>query len=356
MSLCSHHHLLIVLMMLLIPLQGRAEPLLLKNFDKAQKGDYVVVTINKNDTLFHIFDRTEHSFIIEEITVPSSHLPKTEMNWPRWVEQGAPHHTSWVMYEIEPSSGRLLEFFSFTQQGWAEVTQGDHFLTTLLHLNVTKIPSTERKRVGPAPLHRELDHRPLWQPPLFYQNQVIPDVTFGAWRAYWPNDGTELAGKTVDVYLPQKEGPYITYFPYWIEVRDGIAKAKVRLKDSGRQLHSPKTELPRRPPAFIDQGRFEQGKLILRLKTTPYTQDCAVFAIPEDDPWTMPIALTYDKEETREPHVFKLTVTPETLSTSLSAGQRYRFSAIPRNNPRIAAETTKPLTWNSSNHINAKSS
>lgn len=223
-----------------------ASPLLMERFAQAQKGDYVVIQLNKNYTLLHIFDKTPTTAIIEEITVPAPYVGT--LSWPDWVSQGAPHHTSWLMAEVDLQSSRILECYSFTQHGWIEIEGGENFLKTLLHLDITPLPPQNRKKVGPPNIHGLADRRPLWNPPLVFQGKTVLNAPFNAWQAEWPNDGTELAGKTIDVYLPEDMNTYPSCFPYWIEVRGGLVKTKVRVKDSGKDLVSPKTHLPRRQP------------------------------------------------------------------------------------------------------------
>lgn len=328
------------------PLLAEKEELaLLHSFSKAQKGDYIVAHINRNYTLLHINDKTAQTLIIEEITIPASHLTDKVMDWREWIKEGAPHHTSWIMYELEPVSGRVLEFYSFTQHCWMDPAGSDNFLATLLNLHASKVIDHQRKRIGPSPLPGELDRRRLWQPPLVCDGQPIESATFDAWRAMWPHDGTELSGKTLEIYIPSKKGAYPFYFPYWIEIEGTVVKAKLRVKDSGKNLYSPKTALPRRPPTMLDKGLIRDGQLLFRLKTPPYYSDFKLYAVATDNPWKTPIALDFRKEKTDDPQIFKLIVSQDEAAEQLTRGQRYFFQVVPVNNSNLSAETPAALEW-----------
>jgi hypothetical protein len=79
----------------------------------------------------------------------------------------------------------------------------------------------------------------IWQPPLCFDGQKVEGATFDVWRSYWPHDSSELAGRLIEIYLPQAGSSYIAHFPYWLEVQGWTGRAKVRVFDTGRGLKSP---------------------------------------------------------------------------------------------------------------------
>jgi|GEM_PF-300974 len=344
----NHYKKFIVALMLLLStplLANKADFSLLHNFSHAQKGDYIVASINRNYTLLHIHDKTAHTLVVEEITIPAGHLPNKNVNWREWIKSGAPHNTSWIMYEIEPTTGKMLEFYSHTQHCWSETIDTDNFLATLLNLSTNKVPDNKRKKVGPAPMPGELDRRRVWHPPLYCDGKAVEGAKFDSWKSRWPNDGTELAGKTLEIYIPQKKGAYPSYFPYWIEVRGSVIKAKLRVVDAGKNLYSPKPAIPRRPPSMVDKGQVNEGMLSFRLKTPAYYKDFYLYATAIDNPWKTPINLRCTIEKTDDPHVIRLLVQANDAKTQLTDGQRYRFYAVPIENSNIIAQTPSPLQW-----------
>lgn len=221
----------------LLPLFGSESELLLKeNLSRAHPGDYLVTVQNKNYTLLAIRNKDEQFLNIEEITMPASRVPSGSFSWKNWVEKGAPGNTCWIMYTIHLPSGSVQQTFSFTKNEWMTVPQSQHFLSTLLNLPLRRIPDRERKKIGPPPATDHPDRRAHWQPRLIVEGQNIQGVAFEAWRARWPKDGSELANKVIEIYIPQESEKYPSYFPYWLQVYGAVGNAKIRIVDSGTAL------------------------------------------------------------------------------------------------------------------------
>lgn len=206
---------------------------------RASTGDYLVIAFNKNITLMLIEEKKPQTLTIQEISAPSSRLPK-QVNWKDWVQKNAPYHTAWIRYTIDLETGKMLDYYSFVQNTWCDVSQTDSFLPTLLNLHFNKIPQQKRKKVGPPPSKGSPDLRRTWQPPMVFEGYSIPDLNFDAWIARWPKDNSDLSGKIIEVYLPEEGSPYPSYFPYWLQISGLVGKAKLRIIDSGQQLTSPK--------------------------------------------------------------------------------------------------------------------
>lgn len=218
------------------------ELLLRDNLKRAQQGDFLVSTQNKNYTVLLIRGKDGEQLYIEEITLPSSRLPKSPFSWRKWVEGGAPGHTCWLMYTVHLPTGIMQQTYSYTRNEWVTIPQSQNFFSTLLNLKLNKIDDSERKKVGPPPAADSRDRRRTWQPDLVVDGSVIKGVTFDAWRTRWPNDGTDLSGKVIEVYVPQDSDKYPAYFPYWLQISGIVGNAKVRIVDSGSGLVSPKAK------------------------------------------------------------------------------------------------------------------
>jgi hypothetical protein len=219
-------------------------PSLRQNLQRASVGDFIVAAQNKNFILLHIYSKQQEQLIIEEITVPTARMPKECPSWKEWVVQGAPAHTSWVLYRIHCSTGEIQECFSVSRKGWIVLSQNEIFLPTLLNLPLTPIPDEERRKIGPVPDRGTPDWRKVWQPKMVVEGRVIPNVAFTGWKTRWPKDNSELSGKLIEIYLPAEENSYATYFPYWLQVRGGFGKATIHIIDSGRGLISPAPSIP----------------------------------------------------------------------------------------------------------------
>lgn len=255
MSKHRHLYLYILAYFLCISLDIQADQnlYLRDNLQRARPGDFIVVSANKTDTVMHIYDKQDHVLTIEEIAVPDVRRRQQETNWKEWIQEGAPGHTSWVMYDIDTKTGEMMRYYSFSKNGWFDIPDADNFLSKLLNLKFSQIPLNERKRVGPRPISGP-EWRPIWQPRMIVNGKPISGVVFDAWKTQWPKDGSELSGKTIEVFLPRDNQAYPSYFPYWLQIIGAIGKAKIRIIDSGSQLSSPKPSLRQlASPRFYEQ-------------------------------------------------------------------------------------------------------
>lgn len=221
----------------------KSESLSLKQkFEEAQIGDFFVTEQNKNISFLHIYDKKDQTLMLEEVSIAAAGFPRG-MDWKQWFEKGAPQHGSWTISQVDLNTGKFLDSYSFTHNGWIDLSEDMNFLTTLMNLPFERESDQERKKVGLPPGYGKPDHRALWTPRVNFEGNCLKHVPFTVWKARWPNDGSELARKMVEVYLPEKmEGSnYPTYFPYWVEIDGKIGSAKVRIISSGKGAISPKT-------------------------------------------------------------------------------------------------------------------
>jgi hypothetical protein len=227
-----------------LPLSG-GELRLKGKLAEAQPGSYLVLEQNKTFTFFHVHDRFDNKVIIEEVSIPAASCPSKQMDWKQWFERGAAGHTGWMISRIDLQTALFEETFSFTHKGWVDMRDTNPFLTTLLNLSFKTVSEADRRRVGLPPGYNKTDHRPIWNPRLVVEGQIQEDVSFSAFRARWPSDGSELSHKYIEIYLPNVDAKseassYPLYFPYWLEIEGKIGSAKIRVVDSGMNARSPK--------------------------------------------------------------------------------------------------------------------
>jgi len=316
---------------------------------EAEPGSYIVTEQSKNFTLVHVHDRTNHSIVIEEVTIPAARFARNPQPWRQWFECGAPGHTSWTMSQINLETGRFEETFSFTHQGWINLNDSDPFLTTLLNLNFKAVPEEKRRRIGLPPGHNRPDHRPIWNPLLTVDGQRFSQVPFSVWRTRWPSDGTELSRKYIEIYIPYevndpKVPDYPTYFPYWIEVDGKIGCAKVRIVDSGTGARSPKPALPLRPPELIGDGKIHDDGLALYIKAPSYYNDFMIVAEESSSFFgkTFPLPCETTQLDEQTVHLF---VRNDELDKLMTPGETYRFLISPKEDPSVCLETRTPLEF-----------
>lgn len=316
---------------------------------EAEPGSYLVTEQNKIYTFIHINERQQQSIVLEEVVVSAAQFSHYQLSWRDWFQQGAPGHTSWVMSQINLSTGKLEELYSFLHESWIDTSQVNGFMTTLLNLRFKEIPESQRRRIGPPPPgYGKPDRRPLWNPRLVVDGKVIPDISFTAWKSRWPCDGSELSQKTIEIYLPTKEKgsrllSFPTYFPFWLEVDGKIGSAKIRVVDSGLGVQSPKSRLPHRSPQFLGNGSLEEDGLALYLKSPSYYQDFIVIAEEVDAVFGKTVVLPCEiflHEET-----VILFIPKNELDKFLIPGEKYQFIVSPKEDLGICIETPAPLLY-----------
>lgn len=209
------------------------------NLKNAHPGDFIVIAQDNNYTLLHIRKNDNDKMVVEEIAITAARYQQQKLWWKEWVEKGAPGNTSWVVYTINLTNGHINDYYSVTRKAWCEVPQADIFLSKLLMLRLRRLAADERKRVGPPPaIGSPYDWRPFWQPKMVFEGREVANVRFDAWRAIWPRDNSPLSGKQIDVFIPEDNQKYPTYFPYWLQVTGIVGKAKIRIIDAGTGLTS----------------------------------------------------------------------------------------------------------------------
>lgn len=312
---------------------------------EAKPGSYIVIEQNKTFTFFHIYDRFDNRIVIEEATIPAASFAKYRTNWKSWFENGAPGHTAWIISQVNLDTGKFEESYSFTHKGWIDISDSNPFLTTLLNLRFQEMGTSERRRIGSPTHYNKMDSRPLWNPRLIVNGQMIPHVAFQAYKARWPSDGSELSRKIIEIYLPYTdencESWYPNYFPYWLEVDGRIGSAKIRVIDSGMEARSPRGCLPKRNPQLLGDLVCKDDNLIFHLKSPPYYQEFIIMA--EDThsffggAFPIPYTLLANGEE------LSLIVSKSEFKQRALPGKIYRFSISPKENPAIVLETKKTI-------------
>lgn len=206
---------------------------------QAEVGEFIVLAFDKRLVLADIVEKSGDVLTLEEISAPLSIAVPPKGGWQAWIAEGAPQHTSWTRTRIDLATDAIESIYSLdTKEFLAKDTQ--NFLPTLLALPFQKVESSERKRVGPAPMPGELDLRRLWTPKIMFDGHEVK-TSVDVMRVCWPKDGSELSGKVLDLYFPH--APALSFFPYWIEGWGPFSKFNVRVVDSGHlplsQLSSP---------------------------------------------------------------------------------------------------------------------
>lgn len=335
-------YIVFIFLFLCMGLRVNAEDLSLsESLRDAKKGDFVVTSHSKNFTLFHVFDVQDSTLIIEEISAPIAEKKQIK-NWQNWVEKKAPGCTSWVIYELDLDTKKIEDIYSYSQKSWQKVYPGDQIFPTLINLTFSQLEDENRKKAGPRPLPEMIDERPLWQPPIFSNGKKIKGMSCKAYKAYWPDDSTELSGKKIEIYLPKKNDLVPSYFPFWIQVSNQFAQTKLRVIDSGFNLKSIHTHFPLPSPELISHQFNSKGELQFLVKSHPLFKDYNVFAKCSEDNEPM-FSVPATIYETANKRKVKLIISNEELNNKLKTDKLYYFIFEPHEYSYMSIETSKPI-------------
>lgn len=233
-----------------------------QNFSPAYKGSFVVTEHQKTISFLRLHSLDGPFLFLEEINLPSHFLMQHPRNWDEWLKEKAPHHTSWLLYQVDLNQCKIVDCYSFSKESYISLHEQQSFLTTLMTLPLEPVPPAERKRIG-SKSQEDLDTRKIWNPPKIINGQHYSKPRFEMMHARWPKDDSELSGKLIDLYFDQDQPQFP--FPYWIEIGDGYNVFKIRVIDSGISVQFPFKKPPNRPPA-IDTVTVSASGLEIVLK------------------------------------------------------------------------------------------
>jgi hypothetical protein len=290
-------------------------------------GDYMVTEQDRNYSLLLLRESREGSLLFEEVSVPSHMINKSSINWKEWMTKGAPGHSSWIQYEIDPKTFELLEAYSFSKKGWLYLDESDHFLSKLLSLPLTKIEEGDRKKIGPAPKEDDQDRRKVWNPPFMQEGEKIKAST-EAWKACWPEDSSLLSSCQITLYFPPKE---LSAFPSWIEANNGHFSYSIKMIDSGKQMTSSLTRrLPHRPPQMFKHIQKSTSHIEIPIKASPYYKSFSLFAFDLAKPGTRIGPIEFEMKEGTQKDDKVLNISIDTLSSLFERNHHYKWLLMPQ--------------------------
>jgi hypothetical protein len=186
------------------PLPG--ETLLEKTSDLA-KGDEIVFDFHQSIAVVHVLSSSSENIQLRVATATKDVLTRENLpSWHVWLQKGAPDASSDETLFIHAKKTSILE---------SEETKRAKWLITLLTLELTPIPDSERRRTGPPPMPGEIDLRPTFNPKIIVQGRKIESKS-NAFSARWPADTSELSSRLLIMYFPTSSTA-VMEFPYWIE-------------------------------------------------------------------------------------------------------------------------------------------
>jgi hypothetical protein len=309
---------------------------------EAKKGDYVVTEQEKNYSLLLIKETNKDSLLFEEISVPSHSIDLSSINWEDWLFLGAPGHTSWIQYEVDPSSLELTECYSVSKRGWLYLEESEHFLSRLLSLKLLRIKKEDRKKIGPSPRFGEMDLRPVWNPPLL-SNGKKTKMPSEAWTAYWPKDDSLLSSCKITLYFPPEE---TSSFPIWIEANNGHFTYSIKAVCFGKDLPSfSAPSIPRRPPKIINVFEKKAGSIIVTLKAPAYYKEFTLYAFDLLKPYEQIGPIPFNLQKGKEKESMLLELSTKHLNQFLQKNHRYKWVLSPQKPASFSVESEDFFLW-----------
>lgn len=308
---------------------------------KSHEGDFIVTEQDKTYSLLAIRSIYQDRLLLEEIAAPVSVLSRTP-SWQTWISEGAPGHTSWIMYEIDMETCSLIEAYSFTKKGFLFLDHSQHFLSRLLSLNLRKVPDLDRKKTGPAPHADEIDRRKIWNPTVKI-NGIKTKIECDAWKTVWPKDDSLLSGCHLQLYFGTGQTPF--ELPFWIEASNGHYTHAIKTVDSGRGLSSPiRGKLPRRTPKLTLINKSDE---IIRftLKSPAYYTHFQLFAFDIIKPYENIGPFSHLQVQSAEKEVLFLDVSQKEIDGFLKKGHRYKWIIIPQGSDLVSIESEDFFQW-----------
>ncbi len=287
---------------------------------KAQEGDYIVTLQSGNYSLLYVQACENSQLLLQEINVPDLRINPKTINWQKWIQEDAPGHTSWLLFEIDLQEGRLLESYDTGRGEWMHLQGENHLLVKLLHLSMKPLQERERRRIGPPPPDGETDHRAVWTPPQVFENTSGKSPTV-VWRADWPSDQSPLSGCRLDLYYDTKHSDFP--FPISIDIQSSHYKAHVRVVKAGKQLKAPSLRIPRRCPHFLTPMIRLEKSYQIRLAKPHYYKKFQVLALAKGE---TPISLPYKTTAGETSEELILNFALQDLEPLLKKGCRYRIA------------------------------
>ncbi len=316
-----------------------SEPLYLKDkLCQGEPGDYAVIKQEKFVSLLFINSLNAETILFEEITYPSNQKIKT--SWQEWIDQKAPGHTSWLMYEIDLKEKRLSECFSFSQGGWLQLDQNNQFLCKLLYLPLYTGHDDLRKKIGPEPQAGEPDLRKAWAPKITFEHEIDKAATTDYFRTKWPQDQSEISNSDIEIYFDSKQR---TPFPHWIDLRSPHYTLTAQTLDAGSHLRSPHREMPRRLFEILEPIEISNDNVHIKLHAPLYYKKIELYAIDHSTTNRENISLNFSIERDFDQEIVDLKLSKKEIRRKLNLAHHYTFACLTDEPIGYYFETKQPI-------------
>ena len=294
---------------------------------EGQEGDYLITEQDNIYSILLIRSLQKNAILLEEVSIPSHLINLSSIHWKSWIKQGAPGHSSWIQYEIDPQTLKLLEGYSFSKKGWLYLEDSERFLSNLLSLSLANIPPTDRKKIGPLPRDGEEDRRPLWTPSFHIEGVKQSKSPCEVWKGLWPKDDSLLSSCQITFYFPLQQN---IPFPIWIEASNGHLQYRIRCVDCGNGMTSPRSKMiPRRPPQIVKSIQKNKDQIVLPVKAPSYYKTFSLFVFDLTNPQKHLGPIPHQMKAGQEKETLFLSIDLQALTPLLLDQHLYKWVLLP---------------------------
>lgn len=315
----------------------------LKNrFEKGSPGDFIVTAQDGIYTVLILRHREKNQLILEEISIPQTQWKIQKNHWQNWLDEKAPGHTSWSLFEIDLEQGKLIESYSINKQSWLYIDSSEFLLSKLLELPLHKVGKEARKKIGPPPGPGEQDFRSIWNPPLICSGKALKKPSFEVYQGQWPRDRSLIEDCLIDFYFSSLDPLFP--FPHWLEIQSAHYTLTIRAIDSGKGLISPiKGTIPHRLPSITNATKRSPEVWTLSIQVPVYCHNLNLYAI-ELDSLNAAIFIPFQLRLGSGEEAF-IDISPSTLHKLLKKGSYYRWALIPASENCIQIQSRERFLW-----------
>lgn len=311
-------------------------------FEKGSPGDFIVTAQEGVYTVLILRHREKNQLILEEISIPQAQLEIKKIHWQNWLDERAPRHTSWSLFEIDLEQGKLIESYSITKQSWLYIDSSEFLLSKLLELPLYKVNREARKKIGPPPGAGEQDFRSIWNPPLICSGKALKKPSFEVYQGQWPHDRSIIEDCLIDFYFSSLDPLFP--FPHWLEIQSAHYTLTIRAIDSGKGLTSPiKGTIPHRLPSITSATKRSPEIWTISIQAPVYCHNLKLYAI-ESNSLNEAVLIPFQLRLGAGEEVF-LDISPDALHKILKKGSYYRWVLIPVSENLVQIQSGENFLW-----------
>lgn len=312
-------------------------------FENGTPGDFIVTAQEGVYTVLILRHREKSQLILEEISIPQAQLEIKKINWQNWLQEKAPGHTSWSLFEIDLEQGELIESYSINKQSWLYIDSSEFLLSKLLKLPLYKVNKEDRKKIGPPPTSGEQDVRSIWNPPLVCLGKAFKNSCFEVYQGKWPHDQSIIKDCIIDFYFSSFDPLFP--FPHWLEIHSAHYTLTIRAVDSGKGLLSPiKGAIPHRLPSITGITKHSPEMWTISIQAPIYCHNLKLYAIDSTQSLHQAIPIPFQLRRGTGEELF-MDISLDVLNKVFKKGSYYRWVLIPMSEKSVQIQSGEHFLW-----------